>query len=181
MKKCPHGKEKYFCKGCGGKGICEHGVAKSRCRECKGSQICKHGRDKRNCAKCGTHFCIHKRQKDLCKECGGLQAVALGLYRNAKSRAKKKGVPFNITKAEILELIGDGKCPIFGTPYNLSARRISDTSANLDRTFPDLGYTKRNCVVMSNIANRIKTNATTEELRKVLVWMEKHVEPIVLD
>lgn len=110
-----------------------------------------------------------------------MQAVAYGLYRNAKARAKKKGIPFNITVKEILELIGDGKCPVMGTPYNLTARRISNTSANLDRTFPDLGYTKQNCVVMSNIANRIKTDATAEEVRKVLKWMEQHVEPIVLD
>ena len=24
--KCPHGRQRYYCKGCGGKGICEHGV-----------------------------------------------------------------------------------------------------------------------------------------------------------
>lgn len=108
-------------------------------------------------------------------------AVAYGMYRNAKSRAKKKHVPFNITVEEILELIGDGRCPILGTPYNLKARRISDTSANLDRNFPDLGYTKANCVVMSNLANRIKTDATPAEVRRVLEWMEANIEPIVLD
>jgi hypothetical protein len=122
--------------------------------------------------------CEHGRRKHVCSECGGLSILACNLFRSAKSRAKNKNLPFNITKEEILELIGDGRCPVFGTPYNLQSRRVSNTSANLDRTFPDLGYTKQNCVVMSNLANRIKTDATPAEVRKVLKWMEENVEPI---
>ena len=33
-KKCPHGRQKYLCKDCGGTGICEHGRQKAWCRDC---------------------------------------------------------------------------------------------------------------------------------------------------
>lgn len=32
--KCPHGRQKYFCKDCGGTGICEHGRQRAWCRDC---------------------------------------------------------------------------------------------------------------------------------------------------
>ena len=31
--KCPHGRQKYFCKDCGGTGICEHGRQRAWCRD----------------------------------------------------------------------------------------------------------------------------------------------------
>ena len=31
---CPHGRQRYNCKECGGKGICEHGRRRSRCKDC---------------------------------------------------------------------------------------------------------------------------------------------------
>ena len=36
-KNCEHGRRRYFCKDCGGKGICEHGRRRSRCKDCGGS------------------------------------------------------------------------------------------------------------------------------------------------
>jgi hypothetical protein len=178
-KRCEHGKIQYYCKTCKGGGICEHGRQRCRCRKCGAEYFCEHGRVKRRCGACsGEYNCEHGRYKYICKECGGLPALAYLMYRGAKARAKKKNLPFNITVEEILELIGDGRCPIFGTPYNLESRGITDTSANLDRTFPDLGYTKANCVVLSNLANRIKTDATAQEIRKVLEWSEANNEPI---
>ena len=40
---CSHGRQRYFCRECGGGGICEHGRRRSRCKECGGSSICEHG------------------------------------------------------------------------------------------------------------------------------------------
>jgi hypothetical protein len=36
---CPHGRERYKCKECGGASICEHGRRRSRCKECGGASI----------------------------------------------------------------------------------------------------------------------------------------------
>jgi hypothetical protein len=36
-KKCPHNREKYWCRACGGAGICEHGRRRRLCKSCCGS------------------------------------------------------------------------------------------------------------------------------------------------
>ena len=50
---CPHGRQRYFCKECGGSGICEHGRVRSQCKECGGSGLCEHGRQRSKCKECG--------------------------------------------------------------------------------------------------------------------------------
>ena len=88
--KCPHGKRKYNCIGCGGKGICEHkkqknncnicgnrcihNKKKSRCIDCDGSSICEHKKRKDNCKECcGSGICEHKKQKSHCNVCNGCE------------------------------------------------------------------------------------------------------------
>ena len=79
IKKCEHGKQKRYCKECGGSSICEHGKQKTRCKECGGSSICEHGREKRQCKECGgSAFCEHGIRKSYCKDCGGSQICEHG-------------------------------------------------------------------------------------------------------
>ena len=52
-KKCEHGRERYYCKDCGGSGICKHGRQRSICKDCGGSSICEHGRERSRCKDCG--------------------------------------------------------------------------------------------------------------------------------
>jgi hypothetical protein len=99
--------------------------------------------------------------------------MAKEMYRKAEERARKAGIPFTITVEEILELIGDGVCPVLGIKYTLSSRKVTDESANLDRFIAKLGYTKENCTVISKLANSIKTNGTAEQVLKVWVWMKQ--------
>ena len=49
---CPHGRQRSYCKECGGSGICEHGRQRSRCKDCGGSGICEHGRRRDRCKEC---------------------------------------------------------------------------------------------------------------------------------
>ena len=49
---CPHGRDKQYCKQCGGSGLCEHGRNKRECKECGGSGICEHGKIRRACKEC---------------------------------------------------------------------------------------------------------------------------------
>lgn len=100
--------------------------------------------------------------------------MAQAMCKSAKERANRKGIPFNITVDDIVELIGDGVCPVLGIHYNLSSHRITDESASLDRFVPSLGYIKCNCAVMSQLANAIKRNATSEQVRRVADWMAKN-------
>ena len=43
---CSDGKQKLFCKECGGSSICIHSRQKQECKECGGSSICSHGKRK---------------------------------------------------------------------------------------------------------------------------------------
>lgn len=71
--KCPHGKYKYYCKACGGKGICEHDRQKQNCILCKGANICEHNRQKNTCKDChGSSVCEHSKIRSQCKDCHGV-------------------------------------------------------------------------------------------------------------
>jgi hypothetical protein len=74
-------------------------------------------------------------------------------------------------------LIDDGLCPVFGTSYDLSPKEApSGSTASIDKFIPSLGYVKGNCSVISNLANVMKQNATIEQVRLLLAWMEKRVQ-----
>ena len=60
MKRCVRGRQKSWCRECGGSLLCQHGKYKSRCRECGGSAICQHNRRKDKCKECeGSSICPH--------------------------------------------------------------------------------------------------------------------------
>lgn len=92
------------------------------------------------------------------------------LYR-AKGRAKKCGVAFDL-KPEDVEV--PKYCPVLGIIELVIAKgKTADDSASLDRIKPEKGYVRGNVQVISYKANRIKTNATLYEIRKVLEYFEK--------
>src|SRR6266478_650955 len=81
-KKCPHGRQKYYCADCGGAGFCEHGVMRKRCKPCGGSSLCVHGSQRAVCKPCGgSQICEHKHQRSQCKDCGGSQICRHGNHR----------------------------------------------------------------------------------------------------
>ena len=49
----------------------------------------------------------------------------------------------------------------------------NDLTPSIDRIDPKKGYVKENIIVVSMKANRIKTDATVEEIRKVADFYEK--------
>lgn len=97
------------------------------------------------------------------------------LYYNAKRRAKAKGLPFNLDREDI---IIPTHCPVLGIPLMVNKNpesKTGDGSPSLDRLIPELGYVKGNVVVMSHKANRMKSNATLDELKLLVKFLEiKH-------
>lgn len=90
------------------------------------------------------------------------------MLSSARARAKKAGVPFEITVDDIV--IPD-KCPVFG--FELQNGVSRDTSPSIDRIRPELGYVKSNIQIISTRANRIKNNSTPEELRMLADYTAK--------
>jgi hypothetical protein len=88
----------------------------------------------------------------------------------AKTRAKLKGVPFEILASDIL--IPD-KCPVLGIPL-VWGDRLTNNTPSIDRVIPEKGYVKGNCVVISMKANRLKNNASEDDLRAILKYVTSH-------
>jgi len=80
---------------------------------------------------------------------------------SAKHRAKRDGVPFLITKDDI---VVPEFCPILGHKLEIGTRQSHEWSPTLDRIIPGLGYILGNIRVISHRANRLKADATQEEL-----------------
>lgn len=88
---------------------------------------------------------------------------------DAKRRAFRQRIPFKLTPADIdIPKV----CPVFGMPLEKGVGNTCDTSPTLDRIIPILGYVPGNVVVVSNKANRIKTNATPNEIYRVARFYE---------
>ena len=91
-----------------------------------------------------------------------------------RSQCKRLKIPTDID-GDYLEAIWTGVCPVFNVQLNvpmLDARgHGSHNTAHLDRKDPDLGYVKGNVFWISGRANRIKYNATVEELSSILQYM----------
>ena len=70
--RCQHGRVRYYCVPCKGKGICEHNTRRSTCRQCVGSGICSHGLVRQRCVICnGVGMCEHGRRRETCRDCEG--------------------------------------------------------------------------------------------------------------
>lgn len=92
----------------------------------------------------------------------------LVLLSGARTRAKRRGLPFDIGPEDIPI---PPHCPVLGVPLVSRAgtgeRRRYQDSPSLDRIDNALGYVRGNVIVVSLRANRIKVDATVEELERV--------------
>ena len=86
------------------------------------------------------------------------------LIKTAKRNAKIKSVPFNI---EIHEIVIPDFCPVFGTAIRKEWGLDRDNGPSLDRIIPEKGYVKGNVIVVSWRANRLKGEATIDEMRRL--------------
>lgn len=88
---------------------------------------------------------------------------------SAKKRASDLGLPFNLTEDDLtLPTV----CPALGIPLSAGRGKRHSGSYSLDRINPALGYVPGNVVVISDLANRIKTNATADQVAAVADWLQ---------
>ena len=98
------------------------------------------------------------------------------MLKGARDRANKRGIEFslNIGDLEIPDV-----CPVLGIPmkkveYGKTRRGFNGESYSIDRLDPTKGYTKENCRVISMRANRLKMDASTEEVSRLLDYMRNN-------
>ena len=97
----------------------------------------------------------------------------LCLLGNIRCRARKEGLPFNLT---IEDINIPEYCPVFGTKLIKGVGKPTANSPSVDRIIPALGYTKGNIIIVSYLANVIKTNATYDQILKVGMFYRDLIE-----
>lgn len=91
--------------------------------------------------------------------------------RSCKARSEEKGLAFDLTE-DYLMSVWTGTCPVFNTLLKIEALRGEAYHAQLDRVVPSLGYVQGNVVWLSERANRIKDDATVEDLERLVEWLK---------
>lgn len=90
------------------------------------------------------------------------------IWEGAKKRAKENGVLFCLTVHDIPDV--PTVCPVLGIPIRANEKAGPlDSSPSLDRIRPTLGYVPGNVRIISNRANRIRSDATAAEL-SLIAW-----------
>lgn len=148
------------------------------CDFCEVKFIYKNGRSHYNRSK--KHYC-----SNLClskaniihglasKKLTGKQDKRYRIWSNASKRAKKKGFEFNITIDDIPEI--PKYCIVLGIEIKENTTHAPlDSSPSLDRIDSTKGYIKGNIRIISNRANRIKSDSTVEELELILKDMKSY-------
>jgi len=105
------------------------------------------------------------------------QYIADRLIRASRHRAKKRGIEHTLLKGDI---VIPEMCPVLNVPIyiqqGLNEEVVGDKlnySPQLDRIESSKGYTKDNVIVVSAKANRIKSNASPEEILLVANFYQK--------
>ena len=118
----------------------------------------------RNIVSCGCH----RRSLD-----GRSGTVAHKLLKGVKQRARLHNLPCDIT---IDDIIIPDECPLLGTKLvHHDKPGCYPDSPSVDRKVPKLGYVRGNVWVISGLANRIKTNATPEQIMLLATNLKEHL------
>lgn len=93
------------------------------------------------------------------------------ILAGAKNRAKQQGLMFNLNYADIKV---PNLCPVLKIPLIPSdGEGLTNNSPSLDKRIPHLGYVKGNVTVISMLANRVKSNATAQQIQAVADYVKQ--------
>ena len=92
------------------------------------------------------------------------------LWNHLKKSAESRNIPFDLEVLDLYQLTFPVSCPIFGMQLVFNRGQVKDNSYSIDRIDSSKGYSIDNIVVISQKANRIKTDATIEDLEKIVAF-----------
>jgi hypothetical protein len=103
----------------------------------------------------------------------------------ARKRAKQKELEFDLDLKFLRDTAPD-ICPVFKIKLDWSSWGktngiATDNSPSLDKIDPNGGYTKDNVIWLSWRANRLKSDATYEELLILAKWLKEFKEKKLYD
>ena len=97
------------------------------------------------------------------------------IFTSKRCRAKSLGREFTL---KFEDIVWPTHCPALGIELEYRRQRSSKTgplpnSPSFDRIDPSKGYVPGNVIIVSHLANVIKTNATVDQLKKVAAFYEQ--------
>lgn len=158
-------KQYYTGKICSHNHLCNRYVANFGCVICRGEDSAlwiKNNPERIKELKRNSHFKNYENYKEK-KASYYIANKKTAIIALAKLRAYKKGLDFNINADDLDWPI---KCPVLGIDINYAVRgKTTHNSPTLDRFDNLLGYVIGNVDVISFRANRLKSDATNEEIK----------------
>lgn len=95
------------------------------------------------------------------------------MFKSAKKRAAKLGIPFNIS---VDDIVIPEYCPLLGCELSHGEGKLQASSPSLDKIDPTKGYVKDNIWVISFRANAIKHDSTLEELERLVFNLRNFIK-----
>jgi hypothetical protein len=131
---------------------------------------CGVGRGKGTCSSCrrAARYLLHKPEMLRKTQEWRVNSPAEYLLSAAKQRARRGGLAFDI---EVTDIVVPERCPLLGLRLVPFGGKRTDATPSLDRVDPATGYVKGNVWVISWRANRLKNNATFQELEAIVLGM----------
>jgi hypothetical protein len=102
--------------------------------------------------------------------------IKFGTLQQIRRRARKNGYETDLEMSD-LPILTDS-CPALGITYKKSKGPLADETVSIDKVNPNLPYLKKykdNLVFLSYKANRIKNNASLDELKSVVKYVESNL------
>ena len=128
--------------------------------------------------KCRVIFEKTSKTVTLCNKCNSEIVKSsdprLKMLARAKSRAKKHNININI---DISDIVIPEYCPILGVPLIIhkGSSGGKKNSASIDRIDSSKGYIKGNIMIISHLANMMKSSATNKELITFANWIKLNI------
>lgn len=92
------------------------------------------------------------------------------LFNDVRRRAARSGLEFSLA---LDSFVIPEFCPVLGIPLSFGVGAAHEGSPSVDRIDPSKGYTPTNVRIISWRANRIKSDGTLEELRRIVEFLER--------
>lgn len=128
------------------------------------------------CAHCGSEMEFKRKEDEKMKRfCSARcrdhhyrkhthKGWAVSKVASLRQSAKKRGIAFDLTVEDLLEVGQPAVCKYLGIELDYAADSVKPESASVNRIDPRLGYVKGNIEIISNKANSMLLDATPEEL-----------------
>jgi hypothetical protein len=109
--------------------------------------------------------------RSVCRGMTELERTRSKILITKKNNVRCKG---QIWDVDMTDFWWPEYCPVLGIKLNYVSPKALDDSPSFDRKDNSKGYITGNVFIISQKANRIKSNATVEDLLRIINYMQKN-------